>query len=247
MVSKLYHFTNKKQFLKWCKERSYHKKACLKAWDGPGYYYSRGRNHISKHIPYLDKRRGKRIGLGVWRHVHDIDKLVKKTSVRVAKRSPFRKTDHKKKLAKAFAVKTMSRSAKIARSRWLKSKPVRTLAKEIWSWIPRRYKKGRGRVWTFIMASALAYEIYKRAKEKGVDPLQYDWQHIIDWSLGYRHALSVVKEAIGKTVQEFLDEQLARWKALRHMYSEEWEKEAGRELDEIAMYELNHLDDLIAV
>ncbi|MEB2836104.1 MAG: hypothetical protein GSR80_000120 [Desulfurococcales archaeon] len=255
MVTKLYYFKSKRQLLKWCRERNYSLKACEEAWSGSGYYYARGRSHISKHVPHLDKRRGGRVGGGPWRHTHDLasrlKRSVEKASARaagsLARRAGLPRRA-KEKLARAIAARTLSRTVKAARRLWARIPAVKRLAEDIWGWIPRRYREGRHRAWTYIAALALAYSIYKRARERGVDPYQYDWEHLIDWSLGYRHAKQVVREALGKTLEELQREGLERWRSLRSRYAEgEWARAVERELDEIAKYELEHLDELIAL
>ncbi len=257
MVTKLYLFRTKRSLLRWCRERGYSLRACERAWTGPGYYYARSRTHISKHTPHLDKRRGRRVGRGPWRHTHDLAKAVsrlrdgvRRASVKAAG-SVARKArlppKAKAKLARAIAAKTASRAVKAARQRWVRIPAVRALASDVWEWIPKRYKSGKDRAWTYIMALALAYSIYKRAREKGVDPYAYDWEHLIDWSLGYRYAREVVREALGKTLEEMAREDMERWEALRRRYEEEaWERMVERELDEIARYELEHLDEIMA-
>lgn len=257
MVTKLYLFKTKSQLLRWCKERGYSKKACEKAWTGPGYYYARGKAHISKHVPHLDRRRGGRIGRGPWRHTHDLRKAIsrlrngiKKASVKAAGRVARRIKGTRRlrqKLAKAIAARTVSRLVKAARQRWYRIPAVKQLAEEIWEWIPKRYKRGRDRVWTYIMALALAYNIYKRAREKGVDPYQYDWKELVDWSLGYREARELARQILGRTLEEIHRESLERWKRLSSKYQEEREalRELERELDEVARWELEHLDEII--
>ncbi len=259
MVTKLYYFKSKKSFLKWCREREYSRKACIKAWTGQGYYYARGKNHISKHTPHLDKRRGKKLGRGPWRHMHDLGKAVKKldsgvkrVSLRHAKKHSRRLRGGKRlevKLAKAIHAKTIAKAVKKARQLWVRIPAVRSLAAEIWEWIPKKYKQGRHKAWTYIMALALAYNIYKRAKETGADPQAYDWEHLVDWSLGYRDARELVKQVLGKSIEEVYRESYERWKHLQQLYSDE-ERAAYRlekELNEVARYELEHLDELLAL
>ncbi|BAF34750.1 hypothetical protein APE_0730a [Aeropyrum pernix ovoid virus 1] len=258
MVTKLYKFNTKKQLLKWCEERGYSRRACEKAWTGPGYYYARSRNHISKHTPHLDKRRGKRVGRGAWRHTHDLAKTVRrlkngvkqgavKGAARLARKSGLKSRDARRALARAIAAKTLAQAVKRARRTWVRSPAIRRLAEDVWDWIPKRYKRGKDRVWTYITALALAKAIHDRAREKGVDPYQYDWKELIDWSLGYYYAKSLVKEALGKTLEEIAREDMARWEHVRRMYEgSEWERMVVKELDDVARYELEHLDELIA-
>ncbi|MCE4608828.1 MAG: hypothetical protein F7C36_00390 [Desulfurococcales archaeon] len=257
MVTKLYYFKTKKTFLKWCKARNYSIRACQKAWTGPGYYYARGRNHISKHVKHLDLRRGGREGKGPWRHTHDLEKAIQKlkrairsASLRLANRTA-RKTVPRKKIAKKLAdiytIKTAKKTVKAARQRWVRLKPIRQLAQEIWGWIPRRYREGKNRVWTYIMVLALARAIYRLAKERGVDPYQYDWKELIDWSLGYREALDLVRQVMGRSIEDLHREALERWKHLKQKYKDEAPELFEQELDEIARYELEHLDELLAL
>ncbi|MCE4603301.1 MAG: hypothetical protein F7B18_08980 [Desulfurococcales archaeon] len=169
MVTKLYYFKSKRQLLEWCRDRGYSLKACERAWTGPGYYYARGRAHISKHVPHLDKRRGGKLGGGPWRHTHDLEKAVsrlrdgvKRASVRAARqvaRSIKSSKRLRQKLARAIAARAASKLVKAARQRWFRIPAVRQLASEIWEWIPRRYKEGRHKVWTYVMALSLAYYI----------------------------------------------------------------------------------------
>ncbi len=257
MVTKLYYFRTKRSLLKWCKDRGYSSKACEKAWTGPGYYYARSRSHISKHTPHLDKRRKGRQGRGPWRHTHDLEKAVRrlddgvkrasaKASIRLARKAGL-PSRARPKLARTIRAKTMAKALRRARL-WVRIPAVRSLAAEVWEWIPKKYRRGRFRAWTYIMALALAYNIYKRAKEKGVDPYTYDWKEFIDWSLGYRYAKEVVKEALGRTLEEIAREGMERWEALRRRYEgEDWESAIERELDEVARYELEHIDDLITL
>ena len=261
MVTRLYYFKTKKSLLRWCRDRGYSLRACEKAWTGPGYYYARGKAHISKHVPHLDRRRGKKIGRGPWRHVHDavgrIVRSLKKRADREAEklaRRTLRRIARKKKPPKRLREKTLElarvKLAKRAarRARRGLSPAVKELAEYLWRQIPKKYKRGRDRVWTYVAVLALARQIYKRAREKGVDPYQYDWAQLIDWSLGYREALDYVKQAIGKTQEELHRESLERWEYLRRRYQEEKEealREFERELDEIIKYELDHLDEII--
>ncbi|BBC20956.1 putative Glutamyl-tRNAGlu reductase [Aeropyrum globular virus 1] len=256
MVTKLYFFKTKKQLLKWCEERGYSKRACEKAWTGPGHYYARSRSHISKHTPHLDRRRGKKVGRGPWRHTHDVIKVVRRLKREVSKASKSQAKKVTKKLGagkkveskavKAITAKALAKALKRARQTWARSPAVRSLAEDIWRWIPKRYKRGKDRVWTYIMALALAKAIHDRAKEKGIDPYQYDWKELVDWSLGYHYAKGLVREALGKTLEEIAKEDLERWKYISRMYEDsEWEKMVARELDDVARYELEHLDDII--
>ncbi len=259
MVTKLYYFASKQAYLKWCKERKYKRSACEKAWTGPGYYYARSKSYISKHVKHLDLRRGKREGKGPWRHTHDLERLVRKVKAGLERyvRERARKIAEKKaakapkklqaKLAKTVEARTAARAAKAASRKWTRSKAVRELADYLWRQIPRRYKRGKEKAWTYIAVLALAKAILDRAREKGVDPYQYDWKELIDWSLGYRYAEGVVREVLGKTAEETARELERKLKYYEELYGSGATTRLERELDEIARYELEHLDDYLGV
>ncbi len=199
MPTKLYYFRTKKQLLKWCRERGYSKRACEEAWTGPGYYYARSRKHISKHVPHLDKRRGGKIGRGPWRHVNDLERVIKrlnkhvKRSVEKRVKKIVKKTRRKvgpRKAAKLVLAKTVKKARK-------QPKQVLEIASYLWRQIPRKYREGKHRKWTFISTIALAKYIYNKARNRGIDWKAIDWAHEIDWSEGYRYAKSIVDKLLG--------------------------------------------------
>jgi len=254
MVTKLYFFANKRAYMKWCRERGYDMRACEAAWTGPGWYYARKKDHISKHVVHLDVRRGRKEGKGPWRHTHDIEQLIRrvKRATRktlaelVARQAPKRAPERvKRKLAKAVEARALARAARRART-WTRNKAVRDLAKYLWAQIPKKYKEGREKAWTYIAVLALAKAILERAKEKGVDPYQYDWAQLIDWSLGYGYAVGVVQSVLGKTQRELAEEAARKLRYYERLYGrEKAARKLEEELDAIAKYELDHLDDWI--
>ncbi len=248
MPTKLYYFKTLKQLLKWCRERGYSKKACREAWTGPGYYYARSRKHISKHVPHLDRRRGGKIGSGPWRHVHDFEKAVRrlrkyvknrvdKTVKRVA-RKLSRKVGRRKavKAAKTLVLTQIPRRARKARV----TREVREIADYLWSVIPRKYREGKDKVWTYIAVLALAKYIHRKAREKSVDWRAFDWKEEIDWREGYRYAKSIVDKLIGydtKYIEIPEEEIIRRLKELEQYGKVEIEVE----LDPAKLWELKHL------
>ncbi len=195
MPTKLYYFKTKKELLRWCRERGYSLDACRDAWTGPGYYYARSRTHISKHVEHLDKRRGKKIGRGSWRHLHDsFERLVRHTRKVAGKRVKrlVKRGVKPRRAEKIVLARTIKRSRKLPRE-------VHRIAGYLWEQIPGRYKRGRRRKWTYIAVLALAKTIYDKARSKGIDWRQYDWVNEIDWSEGYREAKRTVEKLLGST------------------------------------------------
>jgi len=255
MVTKLYYFASKKAFISWCKKRKYDMKACEAAWTGPGYYYARRKDYISKHVEHLDLRRGGKEGRGPWRHTHDIEKAVRSIKhmlsrharEKAAKRLEKRKLPRRlrKKIVEATEARIAARAARKAKA-WTRSKAVQELADYLWRNIPRRYKQGKDKAWTYVAVLALAKSIIDRAREKGVDPYQYDWKELIDWSLGYNYAKELVRQVMGRTMKEVIDEHHAKWKHYKERYDERRAAELlEQELDAITKYELDHLDEFL--
>jgi len=204
VVTKLRYFRTLRQLVRWCKERGYSVGACKDAWSGPGYYYARSKKHISKHVKHLDVRRGGAVGRGPWRHTHDIAKVVRKLRKRVRReaRAKVRKASKglarklPKKEAREVAAKEVIVAA-VSRSRRGLSPSVKAIASYIWDSIPRRYKEGRGRVWTYVSVIALAKAIHRYCAERGIDWKSVDWAQVIDWKQGYRYAVAEVKRILG--------------------------------------------------
>ena len=247
MVTKLYYFRTKRGLLKWCRDRGYSLRACEDAWTGPGYYYARSRRHISKHTPHLDRRRGKKIGRGPRRHIHDLAEAVSRlrsSAKRLARRRVVRtKTEARRalpKAGKAIAARTLRR---VAEARRRVPEAVKRLAEELWDSIPARYKRGRNRIWTWILVLHVAHDIYRRAREKGVDVKQYDWRSLLDWAAGYRAVMREIRRILGPTAREIAEEIEARY---RHSQDTGHEYlNVPEELDAVAQYELQHLDELV--
>jgi len=247
--TKLYYFSTKKDLLKWCRERGYDLKACEDAWVGPGYYYARSRKHISVHIPALDKRRRKKIGKGPWRHLHDIEeavsRLAKATRNGVRARAKKLVAKAEKKLREkggrprhrptlqSAARWLLERAAKRSKKQNLVDDEAKRLADYLWDRIPDKYKRGRSRVWTYIAVLALAKQIVKWARQKGVDPRSIDWVSEIDWEQGYQAAKETVRRLLGGT--EITDRDVEEYL--------KWLERSERppRLDEIDEWELKQL------
>ncbi len=242
MVTKLYYFRTKKALLKWCRERGYSKRACEEAWTGPGYYYARSKKRISKHVPHLDLRRGHREGKGPWRHIHDLERTIAKLNkhvrgeVRKRAEKITRKTRKKVKPSKAeklVLARTIKRTKKLLR-------PVREIAAYLWEHIPRKYREGKHRKWTYISTIALAKYIYKLAKENDLDWRAYDWIHEIDWNEGYGYAKREVERLLGarREYDEIPDEEIIR--RLRELEEHGIDVDITIE-DPVRLWELKHM------
>ena len=213
MVTKLYYFKTKQQLLKWCKERGYSKRACEEAWTGPGYYYARSKKHISKHVPHLDMRRGHKVGKGPYRHIHDIEKVIRKLNkhvregIRKRAKTITRKARKIKprKAEKLVLARTIRKTKKLPR-------PVKEIAAYLWNNIPRKYREGKHKKWTYISTIALAKYIYRLAKENDLDWKAVDWVHEIDWEQGYNYARREVERLLGskKEYVEIPEEEIIR-------------------------------------
>ncbi|MEM4847278.1 MAG: hypothetical protein QW794_05940 [Thermosphaera sp.] len=247
MPSKLYYFRTKRALLKWCRERGYSIRACEEAWRGKGYYYARSRNKISKHDPVLDKKRGGKIGRGPWRHT--TDKAIRKTVLRLVKTVTKTVKNHSKKLAARLSEKT---KRKITPQKVLKAmklhaikrirrttipKSVKQLADAIWDAIPRKYKQGRNRIWTYISVLALAKTIRKHASEKLSDWESVAWEDIIDWSLTYSEAKSMVLRMLGISLSNYDESEEVIIKRLKELEQYMHDKE----IDPVREWELKHL------
>ena len=240
MPTKLYYFKTRKQLLKWCRQRGYSIKACEEAWSGPGYYYARSRSHISKHVEHLDKRRGGKVGKGEWRHIHDLERVIRRLNKRVRKsvekrtRILEKKRIQRRKAEKIVLAKTIRRARKLP-------KTVMEIAAYLWNNIPRKYKEGRNRKWTFISTIALAKAIHRLARENDIDWKSIDWVHEIDWAQGYKYALNEVRRLLGATK----DYTGLSEKEIREMMKY-YEKLGGDvnieiELDPVKIWELKHM------
>ena len=186
MVSKLRYFRSKKSFIKWARKLGLSRKEAEAKWKGPGYYYHRGKGYICKYSKARDLKRGGKIGRGPWRHTHDFVKAVKKLRA-YAKRKA-------KAIAKAKKKATLGKIAAAA-SRKAERKVDREaleIAEYLWSQIPREYKEGSERKWTYISVIALAKYVKRKAVEQGVDWRAIDWAMEIDWKQGYSYAKSFV-------------------------------------------------------
>ena len=264
MPTRLYYFGALEELLSWCRRRRYSLQACRRAWVGPAFYYARSRSHISVYMPRLDLRRDppgrKRLGSGPWRHLHDRLRRLARRLMREAEAQARRRVAERaagaggkagRATARATAVsqkaarRVADRAAARASLRGVDRETLR-LAMEIWGWIPKRYRRGRDRVWTFVAALNLARAILRRAREKGVDPYQYDWEQLIDWSLGYQYARDYVRRVLGRTMDEIAREEMERWRAAMARYrGEEAARRADEELDRVAEWEMRHFDEII--
>ncbi len=207
MVSKLHYFRSKREFSRWVKSLGLPESVADERWEGRGWYYHRGRGYIVRYSSARDRARGGRVGRGSWRHTHDISKLVgrlrhhvKRVARALAKKkaSKLRRRGHRKKEAVEVAAKhTISVGVRRARSLTNASPAVKKIAQYLWSEIPRQYKEGRNRVWTYIAVVSLAKVINKYCSAKGVDWKAVDWSQEIDWRQGYRHAKQYVKDILG--------------------------------------------------
>ena len=231
--TKLYRFRYKRDFMKWCRERGYDLEACDEAWTGPGYYYARSRTHISKHVPHLDKRRGGRIGRGSWRHLHDVFTRLYRVTRKAARERVERLVRKRGVKPKKLAEKIVYAKA-IGRSRRL-PREVHSIARYLWENIPRKYREGRRRKWSYIAVLALAKTIHRVSREKDIDWKQIDWIHEIDWRQGYGKAKKEVLRLLGtrksydrisdKEIKEMLKyyEELAKHGAEIEIELEPWE------------------------
>lgn len=231
MVTKLRYFRTLSDLIKWAKENGYSVRACREAWTGPGHYYARGKNHISKHVPHLDKRRGGLIGRGPWRHVNDyyvvvrkLKREVKKTVKKVVRKTLAKKTikkvvrkhpEKKVEVARAVVVKAVQRARKVKQL----SPRVKQIADYLWDEIPRKYKEGKDRIWTYISVVALAKAIDEALGNR--DWKSVDWAQEIDWASGYRNAKAVVHKILGVgggfkglTARE-VEELVRKWNEVR--------------------------------
>lgn len=218
MVSKLKCFNTKKEYDQWCKKHGYDKRACEKAWIGKGCYYARGKKHISVHIRELDLRRDppkrKREGVGSWRHMHDLVKftvkLKKGVKKGVEKRSRRLVELARKKLAETKTRRThvavkptlsnaraflLNRSIKKMKKHRVLTREAKRLADYLWERIPKKYRSGKDKVWTYISVLALAKAILSKIGKR--DWKSIDWEHEIDWSQGYEAAKNYITRILG--------------------------------------------------
>jgi hypothetical protein len=239
MPTKLYYFRTKREFLKWARSLGIPKAKASKQWKGKGHYYHRGKGYLCKYSPGLDMKRkskykskGAKTGRGPWRHTHDISKIIikirkhvkavakkkaKKVEQRLRKRG-LKPKEARKKAAKIVVTKSVKKARSLARS-----KEVQRIADYLWDQIPRKYREGKGRVWTYISVLALAKAIHEKTSRKGIDWKSVDWAAEIDWESGYRAALAKVNEILrtGK-YEDYTEAEIRK-------IEEEWNKLA-REL-----------------
>ena len=85
----------------------------------------------------------------------------------------------------------------IRRIRSLFNDEDKRIAAYLWDMIPKKYRSGARRLWTYLLVLHLARWIRKKAKESGVDWRDIDWATEIDWRQGYYYAKSRVFELLG--------------------------------------------------
>ena len=128
------------------------------------------------------------------RHVRRRARERVKAGIKSLRKAGLRHKEAVSKASKHVIHTAYRRARKALRS----SKQVDRIAAYLWSQIPKRYKEGRDRVWTYVSVVALAKAIYSSSKGAGIDWRSVDWASEIDWSVGYRNALREVEKLLGR-------------------------------------------------
>jgi hypothetical protein len=85
------------------------------------------------------------------------------------------------------------------------------IAAYLWELIPKRYRTGARRLWTYLLVLHLARWIRKTSSEKGIDWREIDWASEIDWKQGYYYAKNKVFELLrmlGKRYEELTEDEI---------------------------------------
>jgi len=121
----------------------------------------------------------------------------------------------KVEVARAVVVKAVQRARKVKQL----SPRVKQIADYLWDEIPRKYKEGKDRIWTYISVVALAKAIDEALGDR--DWKSVDWAQEIDWASGYRNAKAVVHKILGVgggfkglTARE-VEELVRKWNEVR--------------------------------
>jgi len=216
MVSSLHFFRTFKSFKKWVKKLGYSESVARKYWKGPGYYYHRGKGYFCKYSEKRDKKRGGRVSKGKWRHTTDIstkllEGLTKKDRERIIKRinSLVRRYMSKGYSREKALLKAERKIAyelgklKIPKKKF--SPIVRHYANFLWNSIPKKYRQGRNRRWTYGMVLFLTQAVYEACKKKKIRAIDEVFEEIADsdWRMGYREKLREIEDRFGLRVRQY--------------------------------------------